>query len=99
MTRYGARPLTVTAAQANAGTNLIGGPVRLRGWSMNDGAAGEGLTARGSAAAPAAGTTITSLSLTPGTYSVSWQVELTGTPGAGDVDNVQLLIGATVVAQ
>jgi len=52
-----------------------------------------------SANAPAAGATIASTVLPVGTYQVSWTLELTGTPGAGDADNVQLVLGATQVDQ
>lgn len=95
MSRRGARPLTVTAAAAAAGTVLLGGPLRLRGWSLNSGTAPQELQADASAAAPAAGANITTLSLPNGTYNISWTFELTGTPGAADVDNVKLLIGST----
>lgn len=90
--------MTVTTAQANAGTRLIGGPVRLCGWSLNDGVATDGLTTRGSVTAPAAGGTIASILLPIGTYTVEWSLELSGTPGAGDVDNVAVFIGATQLA-
>lgn len=98
MRGHGARTLTFTTNQALAGTRLIGGPVRLCGWNANGGAGTTDTPVTGSATAPAAGATIASVSLGNGTYNVEWTVELTGTPGAGDVDNVQLLIGATVIA-
>lgn len=98
MRRKGARSLTVTANNALANKSLLGGPLRLCGWSTVDGAVAQGLTVDQSAAAPAAGATIASISLPNGEYVVSWTLEITGTPGAGDVDNVQMLIGATVVA-
>lgn len=69
------------------------------GWSFNDGVAGNSLPMDGSAAAPAAGTTIASVSLANGLYTVAWTFELGGTPGAADVNNVSLNIGATQVAQ
>lgn len=68
------------------------------GWSFNDGAIGQGLTVDQSAAAPGAGATIASISLGNGAYQVEWTLEITGTPGAGDVDNVQVTVAATVVA-
>lgn len=68
------------------------------GWSANGGAGTTDTPVTGSATAPAAGATIASVALGNGTYTVEWTVELTGTPGAGDVDNVQLFIGATPVA-
>lgn len=95
---YGARPLTVTAAQALNGTRLLGGPVRLCGWSFNNGLAAASQPVTGTANAPAAGATIASVSLGNGSYLIEWTVELTGTPGVADVDNVQLLVGASVIA-
>lgn len=99
MGRYGWRPLTVTAAQAAAGSRLIGGPVRLRGWSLDSGPAGQAKDMRGTAAAPGALGNIASVALPSGSYQISWTVELTGTPGAADVDNVELVVGATIIAQ
>lgn len=99
MLRPGARSLTVTASQAAGFTALVGGPVRLIGWSLNDGIASQGNFADTSAAAPAAGVTIASLVLPNGTYQVQWFFELTGAAGAADVDNVALFIGATQIDQ
>jgi hypothetical protein len=98
MREHGARVLTFTTGQAQSGARLVGGPVRLCGWSANGGAGTTDTPVTGNVTAPAAGATISSVSLGNGTYTVEWTIELTGTPGAGDVDNVQLLIGATVVA-
>jgi len=94
----GARPIPVTASQALNGSVLIGGPVRLRGWSLTDGTGSSDLQTEGTAVAPGAGATIASVSLPNGVYLVHWQLELTGTPGAGDVNNVALFIGATQLA-
>lgn len=68
------------------------------GWSMNNGVGPTGSQATGTANAPAAGAVITTITLGNGTYNVEWTIELTGTPGAADVDNVQLLIGGAIVA-
>lgn len=94
----GARTLPVSANQAQANTRLIGGPVRVCGWSFSDQALVQGLTVDQAAIAPAAHSTIASISLPNGRYTVSWTLEITGTPGAGDIDNVQLFIGAAQVA-
>ena len=99
MTRYGVRTMTVTTGQSSAGTALLDGPLMVCGWSFNDGATTQGAIADQSAAAPAAGATIASLSLPNGTYMVQWWLEITGTPGAGDIDNVALDIGATQIDQ
>lgn len=92
-----ARILPVTASQALFGQRLIGGPLRLCGWSFSDGLLSGDTAAEGSVTAPAAGTTIASLSLGNGTYLIHWSVELTGTPGAGEVNNVALFIGGTQI--
>lgn len=69
----------------------------MLGWSLNDGSVAQGLTVDQSAAAPGAGATVASISLGNGEYTVEWTLELTGTIGAADVDNVQVFIGATLV--
>lgn len=96
--RRPAATLQVSASQALAGARLVGGPLVLMGWSLNDGVASSGLTIDQSAAAPGAGVTVASISLGNGLYSVAWTLELTGTPAAADIDNVQALLGATVEA-
>ncbi len=98
MRQNGARVVPVSATQSFFNQDLLGGPVRLLGWSLNDGAATNGLTQTGTANAPAAGATIASISLSSGEYLVKWTVELTGTPGAADVDNVALFTGPTQIA-
>lgn len=99
MSKYGARPVTVSAAQTGANAELLRGPLKVCGWSLNDGVAPQGNVADQSAPTPGAGATIASLSLSNGEYAVEWWLELTGTPGAGDVDNVALFIGATQIDQ
>lgn len=59
---------------------------------------GASVSATGTATAPAAGATIASAALPAGAYTVSWELGLSGTPGAADADNLQLLVGAAVVA-
>lgn len=68
------------------------------GWSFNDSTASTESTVDQSANTPAAGATIASISLANGEYEITWTLELSGTPGAADVDNVQLFNGATLVA-
>lgn len=54
---------------------------------------GTAQAAEGSVTSPAANATIaqiTAANLTPGTYLVNWEVDLDGTPGAGDVNNFKL---------
>lgn len=95
---YGARSLSVSSADALGGVRKLGGPIRLCGWSFNNGVGPTDTPVTGTANAPAAGATIASVSLGNGTYQIEWSIELTGTPGAADVDNVQLTIGATQIA-
>lgn len=95
----GARPLPFTSNQALNGSNLVGGPGRLMGWSIKDGSASNTQEADNTAAAPGAGATITSLSLANGVYAVEWFLELGGTPGVADIDNVALFIAATQIGQ
>lgn len=93
----GGYALTVTQAQAAAGTVLANGPKRLLGWSLVSGAA---VTAEneGRVVAPAAGATITSVTgLVAGDYLVSWTVQLDGAAAAADENNFQLMNGAALV--
>lgn len=93
----GVYPLTVTQAQASAGSELASGPKRLLGWSILSGAFSTQENA-GQVTSPAAGATIVSVTGLPaGDYSVSWTVELAGTLGAADANNFQLLNGASVI--
>lgn len=95
----GARSLTVTAAQATANSRLLGGPLVLCGWSLNDGTATQEGFVDQSAAAPGAGATIASLSLPNGVWQIEWTFELGGAAAAADADNVSLNIGATQIDQ
>jgi hypothetical protein len=95
MRRDFARILPVSAAQSLAGTRLLGGPLRLVGWSLNDGVAGQTNGNNGTATAPAAGATITSLSLANGTYQFEWSVGLIGAPAAADINNFEVTLGGT----
>lgn len=90
-----ARPLPFTSNQALNGTNLVGGPGRLMGWSIKDGSGSNTIDADGTVAAPVAGATIASVALANGVYQIQWELELTGTISAADADNVQLFIAAT----
>ena len=96
--RRGARVVPVSTVAAASTGKLLGGPLRLCGWSLADGVATQSLTVDQSVAAPGAGVQIAALSLPSGPYSVSWTFELSGTPGAGDVDNVRLTLSAATLA-
>lgn len=93
----GAYAITVTQAQAAAGTVLCNGPKRLFGWSMLSGAVVSS-DAEARVVAPAAGATIVSIAgLAAGDYQVTWSVELDGAAAAGDENNFQLMNGAAAV--
>lgn len=89
--------VTVTQAQATAGTILANGPKRLMGWSIVSGAAST-TEVQGRVVAPAAGATIvTTGALAAGDYLVTWSVELDGPAAAGELNNFQLMNGAAAV--
>lgn len=95
--RRGAYALTVSQAQAAAGTILANGPKRLMGWSMVSGAA---VTAEGQGrvVAPAAGAIIAQVTgLAAGDYLVTWSVELDGAAAAAELNNFSLNNGAAAV--
>jgi hypothetical protein len=85
-----ARPVTVTTANAVAGSVVAPGPCRLCGYSLAAGTAEASGTTQGSVVAPAAGATIASINLPTGVYVVKWTVQLTGAAAAADADNFQL---------
>jgi phage tail sheath protein FI len=80
---------------APAVTGIVGGAVvaQTAGLALG-GPSGSGTTP----ANPAAETTIASLNLTAGTYSVNWTVQLSGTAAAGDANNFGLYNGTNLVA-
>lgn len=96
---WGARVVPVSSNAALNGSNVIDGPGRLMGWSLDDGSGANTSEVDNSAAAPGAGVTIASLSLPNGVYQVTWFLEISGTPGAGDTDNAALFINATQIGQ
>lgn len=93
----GAYAITVSQAQAAAGTILCNGPKRLFGWSIVSGAVVSSDT-QGRVVAPAAGATIASIAgLAAGDYLVTWSVELDGPAAAADLNNFQVMNGAAAV--
>ena len=94
----GPHPVTVPATTGPATVTILTSPHRLCGWSL----ASQDVTnsaGTGNQTAPAAGTVIASVAAAPqGEYAVEWTVQLTGTPGAGELDNFGLYVGATLVA-
>lgn len=93
----GAYPVTVSQAQAAAGTQIVSGAKRLYGWSIVSGAAATSESAN-QVTSPAAGATVVQLTgLAAGDYQVTWTVELSGTLGAPEANNFQLMNGVTAV--
>jgi len=89
--------VTVSQAQAAAGTILANGPKRLMGWSLVSGAAAT-TEAQGRVVAPAAGAVIAQVTgLVAGDYLVTWSVELDGAAAAADLNNFNLNNGASAV--
>ena len=65
------------------------------------GPAGVSVSGQNNATAPAANTQIGNVpaaSIAPGEYNIQWTVSLSGTPGANEVDNFQLRLGAVTIA-
>jgi hypothetical protein len=85
--------LTVSAAQAAAGTLLQNGPGELVGWSLSAGSAITSSDAEARVVAPGAGATITSVILPQGTWLIKWTVELDGAAAAADLNNFKLNYG------
>ena len=93
----GVYPVTVSQAQAAAGSIIVSGAKRLYGWSIVSGAA-QTQEAANQVTSPAAGATVVQVTGLPaGDYQVTWTVELSGTLAAADTNNFQLLNGVTVV--
>ena len=93
----GTFPITVTKAQAAAGTILDRGRMRLMGWSFTS-VGVDTIENEGSVASPGAGATIVSITNpTAADLQVTWLVSLAGTPSVTDLNNFRLMNGATPV--
>lgn len=80
-------PVPVTSADQV----LLTGPGRLYGWSLREASGDISQAVEGSAAAPAAGATIATLTVAQaGIYTVAWSVELAGAVAAADANNFGL---------
>ncbi len=90
-----AKPLTVSAAQAVAGTPLQNGPGELVGWSLSAGVAVASAPGQGRVVAPGAGATIATMTLAQGTYLIHWAGELDGAAAAAELNNMELFYGGT----
>lgn len=92
------RPITVPATTVDV--SLLPGDGYLCGWALRDASGEIPASVEGSVTAPAAGGTIAVTGTLPaGEYNIAWTVSLNGAAAAADVDNFELLGGATVIAQ
>lgn len=90
----GTYPITVSQAQAAAGTVLHSARMRLMGWSLAS-TGSDSLSNYNTAVAPAAGAHIAQLlAVPPGDYIAAWSCELTGPAAAADEDNFSLTGGS-----
>ena len=71
----------------------------IMGWSFRESGAEVGSSNEGSVTSPAANTPIVALLTLPvGVYTISWEVQLSGTVSATDLNNFKLLAGVTVLS-
>lgn len=88
---------TVTVLDTATGQPCASGPCRLAGWSLRATGTQTSQESEGTVVSPAAGATVTSITLPQGVYTVAWNVMLTGTVGAADTNNFQLLQAASAL--
>lgn len=87
----------ITVLDTSVSRQLISGPVALAGWSLRATSVTASSETEGTQAAPGAGTTIATLALPQGQFTISWTVEVSGTVAAAELNNFQLFNGATPV--
>ena len=81
------------------GRYVLTGDVTIPAGTPGYPAAGPGVTTTGTTSAtPAAGTSVTSQTVGPGTFLVSWTAQLQAAAAAGDVNNFGLYNGAALLA-
>lgn len=85
---YSVRRLSASGFTAGTVTAYNNGIEPVAAWTNNPPTTTSNIT--GSATSPAAGQTIAQLALPVGTYTVSWQVQLSGTLSASDLNNFVL---------
>lgn len=91
----GTYAITITQAQAAAGSVLHVGRQRLMGWSIAS-VASDSSENQGAVVAPGVGALIVNIAGLPaGDYSVQWTVGLAGAAAAADQDNFNLRNGPT----
>lgn len=84
--------LPLTVASTSTDILLYSGEGYLAGWSLRDASTATDLQNSGNQTAPAAGTTIATLTgIAAGTYTVNWTVGLQGAAAAADANNFQLV--------
>lgn len=88
----------ITVLDTTVSETVAAGKVAMAGWSFRTTSVQNTQDAQGSQNAPAAGTTIASLVLPQGEWQISWQVNVSGTVGAAEINNFELLQGAAVIA-
>jgi hypothetical protein len=84
------QPILPFDSYRHRATIIVNGPLTPGGAAS--------VAATGSAAITAGGQTVVSELLPAGTYTVSWNLLMSGTVTVADVDNAQLMLGATVLA-
>lgn len=76
---------------------IVSGVACLCGWSLRTTSVQSSQEVEGAVVSPGAGAAIATLALPQGEWSISWQVELSGTLAAGDINNLQLKQAAVVL--
>jgi hypothetical protein len=69
---------------------IVAGKAFLCGWSLRTTSVQSSQDVESSVAAPGAGATIATLALPQGEWSISWQVSVSGTVAAAEINNLQL---------
>lgn len=93
-------PDAQTIIEAPVGAQIgPSGVVNCFAWPGAPAATPPGISVQGDASvtSPAAGAAIASITLTQGTWTITWGVRSSGTTGAGDSNNMQLQQGAAVL--
>lgn len=91
--------IAVPVLDTTTGQRIASGKCTLAGWSLRATATLQPQDASGNQVSPAAGTTIVGIPLPAGTYTVEWEVEVSGTTGAPEVNNFQLTQGGAQLLQ
>lgn len=87
----------ITVLDTTVSETIAAGLISLSGWSLRTTSLQSGQSSEGAVNAPAAGATVLTLAMPQGQWTLSWEVEVSGTVGAPEVNNFQLLAGAIVL--